>query len=235
MFTSRKWQVMPIGLIAFEANIAQIVPAKIRRIAVVVTYGGRDEEGFDYSERVKIHKLDRDTIIKLAVDAYEDAGLNSYKPDYEYRNPRTLEEVLDFVRYHYEGDGEYCGCRIMKPSDFRKEKEAKERTACEAIAAHICSVHKVAPGTVEFIRAARKHYKKTTDAERDYRTNPEIRMERYAAYDDKANFFNDNDYSSGIERSARAEYARLLRYLRKYTPLLMAQYKEWKLARKKKA
>jgi hypothetical protein len=59
-------------------------------------------------------------------------------------------------------------------------------------------------------------------------------MERYGAYDNKENFFNDNDYSSGIEHSARAEYARLLRYLRKYTPLLMAQYKEWKLARKAK-
>ena len=228
----------------YLAICGKLIPDNLKLVEVAVSYPDDDPE-FGYQEGGQtVHKIGkaelmevlRETAIEYSkreiLDEEEnivDGTMESwYTSD---RTPKILQDVLNAYEEAREHD---CGrSTLMTVKEYKKRKEAKEREKYQSLASEIAQQYNVKVDTIEFVRAVKRHYARLCSSERDYRENPESRMERYACYDDKQNYYRDNDYSSGLEYGYQQDCRGLLRYLYRYCPLLMAQYKEAKLRRKK--
>ena len=208
-------------------NISAIIPDDISLVVNVVCFDDDydDDYGYGYSSnrnRESVDYLDKDKIIA--------------KIERELSRSKFLEEPMDYdgviecLRYSFEGDGDYASAYIFTKKEYEENQVKKEMNEAEEIAARICRTYNVKPNTMDFVHAVVSHYSDIMDAEDDYRNNDEMRMERYAGYDNKDNFFTDNDYSSSVESRASEDLEKVLGWLNRNCPLLMAKYEEMKLA-----
>jgi hypothetical protein len=107
---------------------------------------------------------------------------------------------------------------------YKEEKRRREKAEVEELAAQIAKGKPLS--SVAFIREAIRHFNCIVQQEQRYRNDPEVRMERYGAYDYKENFWKDNDYSASLEHDATMKLRKLLRYIKKYHPLTWLEYQE---------
>jgi len=209
-------------------RISNLIPNDAELVVWSVVYPDPSDDdyycghGADYS---KYDHLDKQKIIDIISDVFR-----ASKRMYDFEEPESFNDLKSIVKYYYEGDGDYCSAAVYTKKEFLKKKEEEDFAYCSKVAAEICRKYNVKPNTLDFVHALVSHYKDIADSEDDYRNNPEVRMERYAGYDDKDNFYLDNDYSSSIESKALEDLDRTIEWLHRNCPLLMAKYEEWRLA-----
>jgi hypothetical protein len=211
----------------YKIHIDKVVPAKAKCFVTTVDYADSADDFLEVGNP-KIKKLDRAAILNCLMESYAMWGL--------VQLPTNMAEVFEVIaQQHGAGDG-WGNVRVETPKQHRQKQEAKEREVCEHMAAAICTQYRTKPNSLDFIRKVVKHYKSLARGEREFRDNPEIRAERMARCAAEGNilsFYKDNDYASSKIYEAQNGFRRLWRYLHRHCPLLMAQYKERRLRRKK--
>ncbi len=215
---------------AFRALVKGLIPETARYVAVTSWYPDpEDGPGGEGSRQVK--KLGPKRLARAAVEMYK----GSTPEDIEYLGglPTDFAGVLKWVDLGNESD--WSTTRLMTLKDFNRDEEERERKACEGMAAQIVAKYKVKLTSLAFIAAVHRHYGRIADSERRFRTDPEVRMERWARASSMGNsegFWSDNDYSSSLQHRAEEDRDRLIRYLHRYCPLLMARWEERRAARR---
>ena len=215
---------------SFREVVRALVPDDAKYV-VQVWYFPDPEDGPGGEGSVKAHKLKKNGLVKTAVAGYKEDG-NQSDP-----LPTSLNDVLEWVNSHFEGDGSWCNVRILTLKDYRKKEEERERKACESLAAEIMARYGVKLNSLAFIAAVHRHYGRIAEAERHFREDGESKMERWGRASMNGNtegYWSDQDYSSTLEHRARDSQERLMNYLNKYCPLLMARWQERQERRKKK-
>ena len=234
----RREPIKPISIETYRTHIERILPEKTSCYLTTVYYRDVDNEYCETGNNVHTERLTRSDILEQVSANYDNEGLilrnrDSHKPCL----PHSLSDLYEIIAYHNGSESDGGTAFVESPKVYRKRTEKEERRACEELAGEICRRYKVKPDSIDFIHAARKHYRRIINSERHFRDDPEMRAERYGrcmANGCRDSFFEDNDYSSGLIHDASDKLARLLSYLRKHCPLLMAQYKEQQLRKRRR-
>lgn len=205
-------------------NISAIIPDDISLVVNIVCFDD-DYDDDDYGcssgrNRESVNYLDKNEVL-----AKVERAVSWYKLD----EPTNYNDVIKCLRYSFEGDGDCASAYIFTKKEYERHEAEKNMKEANEIASRICRTYNVKPNTMDFVHAVVSHYNDIMDAEDNYRNNDEMRMERYAGYDNKDNFFTDNDYSSSVESRASEDLEKVLGWLNRNCPLLMAKYEEMKL------
>jgi len=195
---------------AFRLACKDLVPADAKYVAVIWVPG----------ERTQVEKLGPKRIVRLACQAFK---------RWQGRLPETLGQVLGWVQTWYDAEtrGSDCQASILPYATWKEEENERERRACEKLAARIVQQYNVKPNTMEFISAVYQHYETIMQKEYRFQHDPEVRAERWAEASFQgcsSSFWEDNDYSAGIHLNASEELERLIRYLHRTFPLLVAKW-----------
>lgn len=205
---------------AFRGVVEALVPADAKYVVRQVWYPYDHDEEAQYAKK----KLGRKSLVKAAVSAYAATEAEDAE---SIGTPKDLAGVLTWVEAAYEETCDRYSLVTLK--QHRQEEEERERKACEGLAARICGKYNVKANSLAFISAVHRHYGEIERSERHFRTDPEMRMERWGRASMNGNsqgFWEDNDYSSSLENRAQEDRERLLRYCHRYLPLLMARWQE---------
>ncbi len=245
---------LPMTKVEYKALMRSFVPEKTRAVLVEAFYPSDDHE-YGYSPGSKRQtNIGRNRIVRDAVAYYLHNGYTranetplftegERKGQKDYasatlRPPSSLKEVLSDVAEQNGGDHEGGTTYVLTMKQAREAEEKELRGKAESIAAMICSKYKVQGGTLKFINACYKHYGRIVESERNFRDDPERRMERMAdcmfSGAGSATFFEDNDYSSSQISEANESLDTVMEYLGRFSPLLVTRYREIVAKRKAK-
>lgn len=238
---ARNRRVKPVSLETYMKWVDRIVPPKA--VLYVTTYEYEDRGAYDYDDnyrgprRPQAERLDRDGILCCLSTQYENEGLELYGTK-GYRPPTKFSDVIGLVYIAYGGESEWGTANVELPKDHKKRVKEQMRLECEDLAGQICRSYDVKMGTIEFVKALKKHYGRIIKSERHFRDDPEMRAERYATCvmggAGRDAFYEDNDYAGEKMYEAREAASKLLKYMYTYCPLIMCDYEEAKKRRKRK-
>ena len=143
------------------------------------------------------------------------------------------KSVSSWIMEH--GDSDYSRVLYVEtPKQKRKREQEETRIKLEASAAMFASSHNVKPNSIAFIKAVKKEIKRLSRG-RDHWNNPEVRMEEWAAHmynGTRECYFDDLNFENGRFDSDIRSLRAILEWLETACPLLMAKYKEARLAKK---
>lgn len=224
--------IKPVSIETYEKWVNNIVPQKCSLYLSTVSY---DDDGPGASKPRTI-RLSRTDIIDQLKQDYKESGLNLTGKTYKVRPPKNMGDIRYLITQFNGADSEWGTAWVEDKKEHKERVRKQEKAACENIAGLISQKYNVKVGTVNFITAAKKHYKSIIDSERHFRDDPECRAERYAMCvmggAGRDSFYEDNDYSSSQISNSLESINRLLNYISKYHPLAMLEYREKCLAKK---
>lgn len=212
---------MRISSDELRAAADRLLPPKIKLVVCIY-----DPDGFSAARRT-ITRMDRQQIINRIGEGYR----------FIDKIPQTEKEVINCLALASGAEAEDGTAWVETIKEYRQRQEKELREECGQLAGEICARYKVKANTFAFIRAAVKHYKGISKSERHFRDDGEMRAERWAEAMHNGcrdAYFEDNDYASSRIAEADSDLRKLMRYLHRYCPLLMARYKELRLKRKQK-
>jgi preprotein translocase subunit SecE len=167
----------------------------------------------------------------LMEEDYRRAKRRGYDPA---EVPTTWKEVGTYLS---ESTGEWSTLIFFDTlKKFNQYEADKRRQELEEAAKSLASKYKVKVGSFEFIKAVRKEMREL-DRQRESWNNPEARAERYAECSlmgIRDIFFEDNDFENGRFDTRGDTIDGIWEWLESSCPLLIAQYRERRLARKRR-
>lgn len=209
---------------AFRELVKGLIPDDAKYVALIHWYPD-PEDGPGGECTRQVDKLGPNRLRKTAVEVYK--GSSEEEIEWVGGLPTDFAGVMKWVGLAYENYE--ANVRLMTLKDFNRAEEERERRACESMAAQVVARYGVRPNSLAFVAAVHRHYGQIAESERRFRTDPEVRMERWGRASMNGNsqgFWEDNDYSSSLQHRAERDRDRLIRYLHRYCPLLMARWQE---------
>lgn len=233
--------VQPVSLETYMKWVEAIVPKKTVMYVTTVEY--EDHSAYDYDDNYsgprapRAKRLGRKAILMAVSDHYQNEGLVLWGTT-GVRPPRDMKDIAYIVALANGAESEWGTAWVETPQIHKKNVKEELKKKYEGVAGMIAQKYNVKAGSLKFVVAAKRHYKRIVESERRFRDDPEIRMERWAAATmggaGRDNYFKDNDYSSSLSAQARDELGGLMDFMSKYFPLTMLEYEERQRARKKK-
>jgi hypothetical protein len=206
---------------------------KAKKVFVVHTGHYGDEPG---DERTRTQRWSFDDLISEIINHLEESV--RYGEKHKWASPTEFPDTWGKVTGILSDSFGEWGCLLFFDTVKKWEKHQAEerRKQLEESARSLAAQYNVKVGTWEFIKALRKERRKLERAREDWH-NPEAKMERWAAHmyqGTRDAYFEDNDYVGGQHSSWRDTIDGIWEWLDANCPLLMAQYRERRLARKQR-
>lgn len=211
---------------------AQLVDRKCKLVLVVGWYDY--ESGSGGEKTTELSRTDILEEVRQGFLVYKSL-LHTNRETGAYRLPDTLQELYYYIAINH-GAEEGNGVSVCTMQEYRQRKRDEEYQKAEREAAFIAGKYHVKAGTLAFVRAAQRHYRRIIERERHFRDDGESRMERWAEAmyaGNRDGFWSDNDYAGEKIGEAQDGHRLVMKWLHRKCPLLMAQIKERKLRKAK--
>lgn len=196
--------------------------ADLEMVAVFYDHGD-DIEGTGPSESARTLTLEA-----ILIDLQEDR----WATDDQFDEVESIGDVSSM--YRDMNDHDWGGCSFIGTvEDYEKRQQEERRAELETAAAVFAQSHNVRSGSMEFIAAVEAEIERVRDQQEEW-NNPERRMEEWAACQHTGGgsevYFDDLNFENGRYASRRESLFGIMEWLEQNCPLLMAKYRETKLA-----